>query len=116
MCAVRNMMWVGTVSGEIKIFHASTLQVLYVCTLCDEKVQTDLNLKILAIIYIAKTRTVLISASSGKIWSFFDAIVNDCLRIQQKLKFNSPCHALSQVCKQYCNICIVSELEQKYIV
>ena len=87
----------GTIIGGIKIFHARTLQIKFTCTLESEGISGS-KPRVLKIIHVEELRSVLISTSFGDIWSFCDAIVDDCLRLQCKLSINSPCNDLLKVC------------------
>ena len=91
-------MWIGTISGEIKIFHAPTLQIKFTCSLQSEEPYVVQDFSVLKILYVEETRRVLISTSSGYIWSFFDSVAEGCLKLQCKLRLNSPCYDLVQVC------------------
>ena len=99
MCPVRNMMWMGTTSGSIKVFHAPTLKVKFTCTLEREGPEGTTNRTILDILYVEEMRSVLVANFSGEVWSFYDSIVDDGLRLQCKITLadDSPCYHLTKV-------------------
>ncbi len=99
MCSVRNLMWMGTTSGSIKVFHAPTLKVKFTCALEREGPEGKTNCAILDILYVEEMRTVLVANFSGEVWSFYDSIVDDGLRLQCKITLpdDSPCYHLAKV-------------------
>lgn len=101
MCPVRNMMWMGTSAGAIKVFHAPTLKTKFTCMLETEGPDGTTSRTILDILYVEEVRTVLVSNFSGEVWSFHDTLVEDGLRLQCKIELNDgfPCYHLVKVSK-----------------
>ena len=99
MCPVRNQIWMGTSAGAIKIFHAPTLKTKFTCTLETEGPEGTTNRTILDIMYVEERRTVLVANFSGEVWSFYDQIVDDGLKLQCKIELIdwSPCYHLAKV-------------------
>ena len=92
-------MWMGTSAGAIKVFHAPTLKTKFTCTLETEEAEGKTNRTILDILYVEEMRTVLIANFSGEVWSFYDTIVEDGLRLQCKIELSdgSPCYHMCKV-------------------
>ena len=87
MCAVHNMMWLGTSAGEIKVFNAVTLKIKFICTLTASEISN--------IVHVEEMQTVLVSNSSGEVWSFYDFILDDGMRLQSKVTLDdSPCNLI----------------------
>ena len=99
MCPVKNMMWLGTTSGMVKVFHAPTLKVKFTCTLKKEGPDGTTNRTILDILYVEEKRTVLIANFSGEVWAFYDTIVDDGLRLLCKIALEDdlPCYHMVKV-------------------
>lgn len=103
MCAVRNKIWIGTLSGVIKIFHALTLKTKFASTL-ESKGPGGTFVgggTILDILYVEEMRTVLVANNSGEIWCFDDTITKEGLRLQKKidLSYGFALYDLAKVCK-----------------
>ena len=87
MCAVHDMMWLGTSVGEVKVFNAVTLKIKFNCTLTTSEISN--------IVHMEEMQSVLVSNSSGEVWSFFDSILDEGLRLQRKITLDgSPCNLI----------------------
>ena len=93
LCAVRNMMWMGTSTGTLKVFHAPTLKAKFT-GMGGARASC-----ILDILHLEKTSSVLVSTISGDIWSFHDRLSPHGLRIQCRLSLSDclPCYHLVAV-------------------
>lgn len=97
LCAVKNMIWIGTSFGEIEIFDAKTRKKIFRCLLLSEDSRQKLKNGILKILHIEENRTVVVSDSSGHIWMFHDRIKDNCLSLQYHDSLEFPCYALIKV-------------------
>jgi serine/threonine protein kinase len=71
LCPVKNMMWMGTTTGTIKVFHAPTLQAKFTGKLI---IGASRPSCILNILHIPSMACVLVSTANGDIWSFQDRL------------------------------------------
>lgn len=81
MCAVKNMMWMGTSAGILKIFHAPTLKTKFIHALDTRNASKS----VLDILYVEAMQAVFISSFSGEVWSFFDTIMKTGLKLNYKI-------------------------------
>ena len=79
LCPVRNMMWLGTSSGKLKVYHAPTLKCKYVGQLTTDKTS------ILDIVHIKEVSVVMVTTSKGDIWVFNDQLQPQGLLIEEQL-------------------------------
>ena len=79
MCPVRNMMWLGTSSGKLKVYHAPTLKCKYIGQLTTDKTS------ILDIVHIKEVSVVMVTTSKGDIWVFNDQLQPQGLLIEEQL-------------------------------
>lgn len=82
ICPVRNMMWIGTAKGILKLKHAPTLSTKFKGDLTTEGRRTPY---ILSIVHVAKTSTVLVTTDKGDIWAFRDRLTPQGLTIEDHL-------------------------------
>lgn len=95
MCAVHSMVWMGTLAGTLKVFHAPTLKIRFKHTLQSEAGSRGQTIS--DIVHVEEMQTVLVSTSAGEVWSFLNT--SDKLRLQCKIKLTDglPCHHLVKV-------------------
>ena len=96
LCPVKNMMWMGTTTGTIKVFHAPTLQAKFTGKL---KIGASRPSCILNILHIPSMACVLVSTANGDIWSFKDRLTPKGLVKQCRLTLtdNYQCYHLVAV-------------------
>ena len=82
ICPVRNMMWIGTTNGILKLKHAPTLVTKFKGKL---KTETTPNPFILNITHVDKTSSVLVTTSANDIWVFHDKLSDKGLVIEDHL-------------------------------
>ena len=76
------MMWLGTTSGTLKIFHAPTLKAKFTGKLAIGGIQAS---SILDICHVPKASCVFIATVNGDLWTFDDCLSPRGLRIQNRL-------------------------------
>jgi len=89
-------MWMGTTSGELMVFNSRTFQRIFGCTLLNENRKNDASAAVLKIIHVEEVRSVVVSTHSD-VWSFFDMVVDDCLKLQYIASPGSSCHDFVKV-------------------
>ena len=96
LCPVKNMMWMGTTTGTLKVFHAPTLKAKFTGKLA---VGVDRPSCVLNILHIPSISCVLVSTANGDIWSFHDKLTDKGLVIQCRLALidNYQCYHLVAV-------------------
>ena len=102
ICPVRNMIWMGTSTGTIMVFHAPTLKTKFAGKLTGMASNPEGSLSgrvILDIRHIPETSSVLIAKVNGEIWSLRDKITQGGLRIEDQILLPeySPCYHMVKV-------------------
>ncbi len=89
-------MWMGTISGTIKVFHAPTLKAKYAGKLAF--IGQDAS-AVLHILHVEETSSVLVATVGSDVWSFYDRLVPGSLKIQDKIILPelSPCYHMVKV-------------------
>jgi hypothetical protein len=97
ICPVRNMIWMGTITGTIMVFHA-TLRKEFAGKLT-RTVSNPENSVILDIQHIPETSSVLITKDNGEIWFLRDTLIDGRLQIEHQLLLPkySPCYHMVKV-------------------
>ena len=90
-------MWMGTASGNIKIFHAPTLKVRFA-----GKMQVHGGSSasfILNIVHVPEASSVLVASHNCEIWVFSDKVVPGGLKVRERISIPefSPCFHLVKV-------------------
>ena len=90
------MMWMGTTTGTLKVFHAPSLKAKYTGKLVLGFGNPSC---ILNILHVESISCVLVSTASGEIWSFHDSLAPEGLIIQCRLTLtdNFQCYHLVAV-------------------
>ena len=87
ICPVRNMMWIGTAKGVLKLKHISTLHTQFKGELkTDGELRSPRNTDVLAITHVEKKSSVIVSTDSGDIWVFSDKLTKEGLVIEEHIK------------------------------
>lgn len=82
MCPVHNMMWMGTTTGTLKVFHTPTLKAKFTGKLATGSSSSSC---ILNIVHVPSNMCVLVSTANGDILSFHDGLTTKGLVIQCRL-------------------------------
>ena len=82
LCPIHNMMWMGTTTGTIKVFHTPTLKAKFTGKLA---VGSSNSSCILNILHVPSISCVLVSTANGDIWSFHDGLTSRGLVIQCRI-------------------------------
>ena len=80
----------GTYKGVLKVFHGPTLKIKYTCSLDSD----DSPRPVLDILYVQELQTVLVSLTSGGVWSFHDTTMS---QRQIKQCDDAPCFKMAKV-------------------
>ena len=73
------------------VFNARTLQRIFGCTLLNDKRNNGTSSAVLKIIHVEEVRSVVV-LTHDDIWSFFDTVVDNCLKLQYLGSPGSPCY------------------------
>ena len=85
ICPVRNMMWIGTTRGILKLKHAPTLYTKFNGELKSEGRSLDETF-VLAITHVEKASSVLVSTNAHEIWAFSDKLIKEGLVIEERIR------------------------------
>ena len=98
ICPVRNMIWMGTITGTIVVFRAPTLKTKFAGKLTRTASNPDKSV-ILDIQHIPETSSILISKENGEIWSLRDKIIHGRLQVENPIfqLEHSPCFHMVKV-------------------
>lgn len=96
ICPVRNMMWIGTAQGILKLKHAPTLITKFKGELKTEGKSVD-NTFVLAIVHVKKASSVLVSTDAGEIWAFDDKLTPEGLVIEERMKLKKGTNCYQMV-------------------
>ena len=101
ICPVRNMMWIGTTNGILKLKNTSTLNTKFKGELKSEGEQplTPRNTHVLSIAHVEQTSSVIVSTNVGEIWVFSDKLTDKGLVIEEHviLKDRTNCYQMAVV-------------------
>lgn len=90
------MMWMGTTTGTLKVFHAPTLKAKYTGKLIIGVMNPSCVLNIL---HVESAECVMVSTANGEIWFFHDSLSVHGLVIQSRLTLtdNYQCYHMVAV-------------------
>ena len=97
ICPVRNMMWIGTAEGILKIKHTTTLNTKFKGELKpEEEPPSPRNTHVLAIVHVEKKSSVIVSTDTGEIWAFSDKLTREGLVIEEhmRLQVGKSCYQM----------------------
>ncbi len=97
LCPVRNLIWMGTANGTIKIFHAPTLKIRFAGKMAVSGGGPASF--VLNILHVEEISCVLVANHSGEIWVFSDRVLPGGLKIRERISLPdfSPCFHLVKV-------------------
>ena len=92
------MIWMGTITGTVMVFHAPTLKKEFAGKLT-RTVSNSENSVILDIQHVSETSSVIITKDNGEIWFLRDRIIRGRLQIEHQLILPnySPCYHMVKV-------------------
>ena len=95
ICPVRNMMWIGTTKGILKLKHAPTLRTMFKGDLTTAGRATT----VLTIAHVQKVSTVLVTTNTNEIWAFNDTLTPEGLIIEERMSLErgTNCYQLAVV-------------------
>ena len=101
ICPVRNMMWIGTTNGILKLKNTSTLNTKFKGELKTEGEQplSPRNTHVLSIAHVEQTSSVIVSTTMGEIWAFNDKLTENGLMIEEHMILNerANCYQMAVV-------------------
>ena len=96
ICPVRNLMWIGTAKGILKLKHARSLNTKFKGELKTDGKSAS-NTFVLAIVHVEKTSSVLVSTNAGEIWGFSDRLTKEGLVIEERMKLSQGTNCYQMV-------------------
>lgn len=100
ICPVRNMMWIGTANGILKLKNTSTLNTKFKGELKTEgEPLSPQKIHVLSIVHVEQTSSVIVSTDVGEIWAFSDKLTDKGLVIEEHmiLKERANCYQMAVV-------------------